>query len=182
MASPPPVEWHVLRTSTRQEHKAVANLKEIGATPFLPCWTRWRRTSRIKERVRSPLIPGYMFALLEPHHLITIDKGYGAGVTGVSGVFKRFDGQHRTLPAKTIEDLRIRETDGEFDKTRRTRPDPIAGSKVSIIGGQFQGFPAEFVKRRPDDRIELLFQICGRWSPLTLKAVQVSGFAEEDAA
>lgn len=168
--------WYVLRASTRQETRAVASLAELGLDAYCPNLTRWRRTSRVKTKVQAPLFVGYVFACLTDDDFPT-----ATDAEGVHKILSSAAGPLKINPM-IVDALRKAEASGEFDKTRRTKPDPTPGAKVAIVAGKFQGFPAEFVKRRPDERVEVLFQMFGRWSPLTLKAEEIGGMGEEEAA
>lgn len=173
-------DWYVLRSATRQWKRAMASLTELGLAHYVPMETRWRRTARIKERIETPLFGDYLFAKLED-----ADFWKASEADGVHAILRTKGEYPRPIPvpAMLVEAIRQSEADGLFDKTAtRLRKDPEKGASINIIGGQFQGFPAQFVERRKDERIQVLFQMFGRWSPLTLKADQVHEFAEEDAA
>jgi len=171
--------WYVLRSATRQEKRAEACLIDAGIAVYVPRLCRWTSGGKDRVKVERPLFDGYLFAGLAPEHTL-----YGAEeVEGVYGAV-RFSREvsPRPVPFGQIHRVLKAELAGEFDKTSKIRKLPQPGERVAIIAGQFQGFPAEFVRLRADERIEILFQMFGRWSPLSLKAAEVSGFGADDDA
>lgn len=171
--------WYIARTATQREGRAVEALTELGFSVYLPQLTRWHRLARAKKRIHRPLFPGYLFVGID-HDRQSIYEATNAD--GVHAFLRLGTPEPRALAYDVVQAFRSAEAMGLFDKTRRTRKEPAAGSEVRIIAGKFQGFPAQFVERRADERIEVLIQMLGRWSKLLLKAEEVSGFGEEDAA
>lgn len=173
--------WYAVRTATRQEKRAEASLKELGFEVYLPRLKRLRRDAYgHKHNIEEALFPGYLFIGLEPperFHAVLAAEGVHA--------FVRTNGRPQPLDsAADVYVIRAQEAAGQYDRTKRLRPDPEVGAVVVITGGQFQGFPAEFVKRRADERIQVLLSLFGKQTPLVLKPKDVRGFdvGDEDVA
>lgn len=178
------LRWYVVRSATRQEKRAEESLMEAGLPVYLPRFTRWRRHAGRKHRVHLPLLPGYLFVGVrneapgdQAHDLQLI-----LAAEWVHDLV-RFskDRMPVAAPFKDIRRFLEQEQAGEFDRTGKTREDPAKDDPVQITGGKFQGFPAKFVKRRPNERIELLVQMFGRWSTLTERPENVEGCSDEDS-
>jgi transcriptional antiterminator RfaH len=171
------LSWYVIRTATRRERAAEAALIEAGFAVYVPKLTRWRRTSRGKNRIDQALFPGYGFVGVGP------DQGL-CEVTGADGVHAvvRFGAEIDPVPVSfaSIALTLAAELGGAFDVTRKVKPDPEPGSRVHIIHGKFQTFGAEFVRRLPDQRIQVLLEMFGRKTPMKLKAAEVFETSEDD--
>lgn len=174
------LEWFVLRTATRREVVVEESLLEAGFTVYAPRMARYDRRLGRRIRIERPLVPGYMFIGLP-------DAGYLDDVLemeGIHNVLRVFDGSGRPVAVRFEEIWPILQQDlhGEFDRTRRSKEDPDPGAQVTITAGQFRGFPAQFVKRRPDQRIEVLIQMFGRLSSLVVRPGDIEELADDEAA
>ncbi len=193
--------WYALRSATRREMDAEEGLVDAGFVVYLPRLIRWRRTSRIKVRIEAPLFGGYLFVGLSPAQ----DLADVMEIPGVHQVVKAiadadpvpvpFERQQHAPRSElmeamsqlddpeplTLSEILRLEVAGEFDKTRRDRrKDPPPGTHVEIIAGRFKGFQADFVHRRDDERIEVMFTLFGRSNPLVLKPEEVGGLDHGD--
>lgn len=169
----PGLDWYLIRSATRRELTAEEGLVEAGFAVYLPVMTVKRRLGRRKVRINRALFPGYMF----------VGLGDGQGLYGVEAVeavhaVVRFSRERdpQRLRFPLIQTILAQQLEGAFDRTRKDRrKDPERGEPIDIIAGQFKGFPAEFVLRRPDDRIELLLTMFGRKTKLVLDPEKVAG-------
>lgn len=143
------MNWHIIRTATRQETRAKEALIEHGwaeqpedekPSVYLPVETRWRWLGDEKERIHPPLFPGYLFA--------QVDMENFARVLDLDSVHQIVCPHTRVgepihLPGLETEviALQAREAAGEFDKTRRNRIQ--VGQTVRIVRGHFIGYLAE---------------------------------------
>jgi transcription antitermination factor NusG len=167
------LEWRLVRTATRREERAVEALVEAGFAVYLPRLIRWRRAPLgRRKRAPGPLFDGYLFVGFTERQAFAECEA----VEAVHAVV-RFS-RHippTPLPFGIIAGILAKEEAGEFDRTRRNKADdPTPGTPVAITGGPFQGFPATFVQRRADERIEVLFSLFGRASPLVLAEAEVA--------
>lgn len=181
------LEWYLVRTASSREQAAEDALVASGFAVYLPMMARWQRgLSRERRRVERPLFGSLMFVGMLPTQSMYLVEA----IEAVHAVV-RFgaDRNPLTVPfgpprpgAGCIRDILERERAGDFDKTRRDkRKDPARGAGVQIVGGPFTGFSATFVERREDERIEVLFSLFGRTSPLVLEQDQVAGMGEDSA-
>lgn len=184
------LDWYLVRCATRRERRAEEQLSEAGFAVYLPRLKRWNRVGKERRLKEEPLFAGYLFV-----GLYTAEREGAQSLSHVEGVeavhavvrfgrdryphpigFKDTDGS-----GWSIAGILRAELEGEFDRTRRdARKDPEPGSPVQIVGGSFQGFAATFVKRRDDERIEVLFSLFGRTAPLVLDPTEVGGLSQED--
>src|SRR6516162_3676968 len=92
--------WMVARTELRREATAQYHLERSGLKTYLPRFKEWR-TKRVQ-----PLFPNYIFV-----HNTTGLWWFIRTTIGVSKLLMRGTGPD-TLPAKYIDDLRAKESDG----------------------------------------------------------------------
>jgi transcription antitermination factor NusG len=119
--------WHVIKTLTRQEQKAVLDLKAAGHEAFTPAETVWRRngTSKVKHPVQQALMPGYAFARdPSPHSLAASKNIVGVIMTGNARAI---------LDQSTIDQLQ--RLSAAIVGTKALQ----AGSRVNITSGSFSG-------------------------------------------
>lgn len=172
------LEWFAFRIGAGQDTRAEKALLEAGFTVYAPRMVYYDRIRGRRVRRERPLLPGYVFVGMAP----------GAGASALEGDFildvVRAPGSGRPAPIAfaELEVILLQDRAGEFDRTRRRKGhDPEAGTPVEITGGTFTGFPAKFVMRRPDDRIEVMFMLFGRESPLVLDENEVGGLSHPEA-
>lgn len=171
--------WFVVRTATRQEQRAAESLKELGIDHYLPQLTRWKRTQLTKEAVQAPLFDGYLFAQLGGSDFRAVLEAQG--VHTIVKCTTR-GGDRRPIPVSgvAVAALQDAQARGDFDYTKPTkakyRPS-TKGEAVRIIGGQFQGWPAQFVREKSREQVEVLMQIFGRWGPVTLRVDEIAAAA-----
>lgn len=166
------LEWRLVRTATRREERAVEALVEAGFAVYLPRMIRWKRAALgRRKRVPAPLFHGYLFVGFTERQSFKECEAIDAVHAVVR--FSRHIAP-TPLPFGIIAGILASEAAGEFDRTRRNKTDdPEPGAAVEITGGPFQGFPATFVQRRSDERIEVLFSLFGRAAPLVLEENEV---------
>lgn len=175
------LDWYLLRAATRQEPKAERSLIEAGLAVYLPRIIYWRRTGPKKIRHERSMFGGYLFAGLDPRDQALILAEEAEGVHAVVR-FSRMSNP-RPLSFAMIHTLLTQEVAGEFDRTRDAhRNDPAKGDPVEIVGGKFRGFPASFVGRRDDDRVELLMHMFGRETRFVVDERNVRGLGSGEEA
>lgn len=138
--------WLVAMVEPQSEFRVHNALREIGVTVFMPCETVWRRTgAQKKERVRQPLIVGYLFVAFQ----VDQDGGYRGlheahAVRGLSGFIKR-DGAASVVPHRVLAKISAREAADEFNYARDRRAARKARREVSMTLDQFVGAGREAV-------------------------------------
>jgi transcription antitermination factor NusG len=155
----PCLAWYVIRSATRREATAERELRAAGFPVYLPCLTRWRRHAGVKEKIRRPLFPGYIF--------VGIDHARQSfaqirGVDGVHALVSKpgLDGAPAEIPLHWVSQVLVAEIFGAFDETipSRVRFRGLKGERVQIAGGQFVGFLAALLEDTGDKkkvRVEL---------------------------
>lgn len=185
--------WFAVYSGYRAEFRAEEALREAGLDAWCPREKVFRRRQGRKHKVTLPLLPRYLFVGLQPtahgpagpefpFDLVRLADGVD-GIVGISGApvevpYGEFDPELTRLdrarsPSLCLAQLRQLEANGLFDRTGARR-EPMKGEAVEIVGGQFQSYPARFQAMKGTDRVRVLFQMFGRWSPLELKVEQVS--------
>lgn len=170
--------WYIIRSASGRERAALESLQEVRLDAYLPCETRWRRTSKIKEKAQHPLFAGYLFVQCEPRDF--------APILDLDGVhqfvrYMRADGAPvpMPIPAREVEKVRAQEAAGMYDVTRpsareRKRQEARAkamrkGEAVRLIDGPFSGFIGRVIEMRASDRTALVdVEIFGRQIPVEL--------------
>jgi transcription antitermination factor NusG len=151
--------WYAIRTSTRQEGKALAALAERGFAVFMPCETMLRRIGRNYEVVNRPCFPGYLFTLC-------VDTDFAA-VSSLDAVHAfvcsaEADGVPRPMPIplSVIINLQAEERAGSYDRTRNKRPayKPKKGEKVRITAGPWQAFMARVLDTPRGKRAQVMIE------------------------
>lgn len=154
-------EWYAVRTATRQERKALAGLTEHGVTVFLPMQARWgvEGWAKTKARVESPLLPGYLFALIgedQIRQVLEID-----GVHAIVGCYGE-DGYSKPMPIPlaAILEFQIGERSGAYDSTRTIKVPyrPKKGDVVKITHGPWQSFMAKVLSTPKGQRAHLMIE------------------------
>ncbi len=153
-------QWFALRTASRRETAAHNGLVEQGFTVFLPHETHIRQTSRTpRERVSSPLFPGYLFVLCGARDFPAILE-----IEAVSQFVKktRADGETEPVafPACAILGLQIEERSGLFDRTRKVKLPyrPRKDEKVRITAGTWMGYIAKVLSTPGGERAHVMVE------------------------
>ena len=61
--------WSIIITAANREKRLADRLQEGGFDAFLPLRTTWRGKFATHAAIKRPVIPGYVFAIIEPHAL-----------------------------------------------------------------------------------------------------------------
>lgn len=161
--------WYAVRTATRREHKTLASVRELfreqgwgagSADAYLPCETRWRRHANTKTPKDVPLLAGYLFVWLSPSELWRVEETYG-----VYRVLDhaREDGRRvpSRIPEEFVDELRLAQAEGKFDRTRAKGLKIDKGDKVRVTTGPFQGWVGEIAAMKGGDRVTVLLSMIG---------------------
>ena len=148
-------EWFCLRSQPKREHIAAARLQQIESVEvFCPRISQIKKTRSGKKRYVEALFPGYLFAKFSPaqHQRQVI---HCPGITGLVG-----RGNHRAVPAATIEQLRASLPQGVIEA-----PDLSLspGAAVQFVTGSLQGLQGTVLAQMPaSDRVQVLLDFLGR--------------------
>jgi len=166
----PSLPWYCVRTQTKREHIAAAQLARLeGVEVFCPRIKFRRNTKRGKVWFDEALFPGYLFARFNFH---TMFRAVSSTV-GVRGLVQ-FAQECARVPDFVVDHLRT-EADG-------TVIIPEAGLKSGdqavLVDGALRGLPALVTQVLPGgERVKILMEMMG-----TLVEINVSIDALEPAA
>lgn len=133
--------WYACYTYGRHEKRVAARFEQVGIESFLPLRIEERQWSDRARQVQVPLFPSYVFARFP---LSTL--GFVLDIPGLATVV-RLRGQPTPIPdaeMAQIRDLveRARANEVDFEPTT----EPVAGQRVRITGGVFDGIEGEVLE------------------------------------
>lgn len=157
------MQWYVVHTKAREEHKACLQLKEQGYEVFLPLCKAVRKHARKTDIVLKPLFPRYLFVGFD----VNTDPWRKINSTrGVSYIMQQGD-KPIAVRGKVIEQFKQKSdhrgvvTSGLFDALKK-------GDKLEIVSGSFEGMDATFETMTDQERVNVLLTILGREVRLSL--------------
>ena len=164
--------WFCVRTQTKHEHIAAAQLKQAGIEVFLPRLRFKRPTKRGPVWFIEALFPSYLFAHLE----LWEDLRRFHHALGVREIV-HFGDQWPTIPDAVIAELRISIGDGEMHTiSEEMQP----GEEVQIAGGAFNGLQAVVSRVMPGrQRVAVLLDFLGRQTSVELSSESVVRAGDE---
>jgi transcriptional antiterminator RfaH len=163
--------WACARLELRREAVAQHFLRLAGYEIYIPYVREQRLRRNRRVEVVSPLFPAYGFvAIIQGWH----SARWSIGVAGII-----MDGvQPARVPDSVIAEIRNRERNGAIELPKP--PGLRAGDRVKILRGPFQGHLGLYAGMRPRERIDVLLQLLGAQTRVTLpkndvKAIEVGG-------
>lgn len=158
LAALSPKPWFLLRVFGSESSVETA-LREHRFEAYLPRETvkGTRRTSLRPVKVMRPLFHGYMFVVVDRDAGQRFDQVIAAGDGVVAFLTPCGSELPRPVRAGYVEELRLMETHGLFDRTEQTARAIKVDDLVEITSGKFRGHFAQVLRARPGDkRIRLL--------------------------
>jgi len=182
---PEPLEgecaWYVVMTNPRCEHRAQTGLVEKGFGVYLPQYKLEKIVKRTKQRktVDRSLFPRYLF-VWAPH-------GSWPRITstdGVESLVREFgrQGPPVKVTAMAVQKLLDLQNAGTFDqmmaaatkgKAKKQKAPFAAGQRVMVLEGPFRDFYATVEKAIAGYQADILVDIFGRPTPVTLDVAQI---------
>jgi transcriptional antiterminator RfaH len=149
--------WYVVNTKSREETKALFNLKRQGFNAYLPQYRKTRRHARRTDTVLAPLFPKYLFVEFD----LDMEKWSCINSTlGVNSLIK-FGALPSAVPTDLIDDIKAREDDtGMVSLNRQLKIKH--GDRVTVITGAFSDHTGIFECQNDDERIIILLNLLGR--------------------
>lgn len=154
------VRFYAVQTKPRMERRARFELEALGLEVYLPVEVTWRKVpaklvtrakrGTLKERVETPLMPGYLFVRLRDEFAKV------RAIHAVNG-FVSVCGDPAPIPDKAIAALREVEAAvnaAHADPSPTFKPD----DKVKIRSGPFSGFIAKVISETGEGRVRVLFE------------------------
>ncbi len=149
--------WYIASTKSREESKALFNLKRQGFNAYFPKYKKTRRHSRRTDTVLAPLFPKYLFVEFD----LNMENWSCINSTiGVSRLIK-FGSMPTPVPTDLIHQIRAREDEeGMVSLNRYLKIKQ--GDEVTIITGAFNDHTGIFECQDDDARIVILLNLMGR--------------------
>ena len=150
-------QWFVVNAKTREEPKALFNLKQQGFNTYLPQYKKVRRHARKTDVVLAPLFPKYLFVEID------VEKQNWSAINSTLGVSKliQFGSQPNPVPINLIHEIQARE-DSEglimIDKCLKIN----VGDVVNITSGAFVKHSGIFECCHDHERVVILLNLMGR--------------------
>jgi transcription antitermination factor NusG len=179
-----PTKWYVLRIETSCEARVARRVADMGFGAYFPVSRQsgpQRHGLEPSAAVDRPVMPGYVFCEL-PAFQPRFDLFMAASAAEANGLqplfhslgFLALDGEPIALRPGAVEDLRERETSGDFDLIiagPRGKYLPSwckSGRGVRITQGPFAGFPGTIERTMNHRLVRVQVMIFGRLSPMEL--------------
>lgn len=104
------MSWSIIITASNREKRLHDRMEEAGFDVFLPLRTTWRGKFAPHTAIKRPVMPGYVFAIIQPHEMHAF----------------HFDGAIRILPVppQAQNDLDECITEWAFDVVEGVFDDP----------------------------------------------------------
>ena len=158
------MDWYVVQTKSRQEHRALLNLENQGYPCYLPLKTRKKLHQNVSRVEQEPLFKNYLF--------ISLDKSSSgkswAPIRSTYGVSRivSFGPEPLKVQPDLIEIIKTFEK-----KLTATEPEPLfcAGQRVLLTQGPFQGIEAVYELEDGDARSFVLIEILGKQTRLRVE-------------
>lgn len=149
-------QWYAIRTRTKGEHIAAAQLKQLdGVETFCPRIRFQKTTRRGQVWFVEALFPGYVFARFNATERMRLVNST-ASVTGAV----QFGTEYPTISGQAMMDMR-----SVFHDERELRviqPGYSAGDEVEIMTGPLRGLQALVTRAMPGaERIAILMEWLG---------------------
>lgn len=148
--------WYLVYTKARQEEVALVNLERQGYGVYLPRLRQARRRQgRLVDTV-GPLFPRYLFIHLDAG---TDNWGPIRSTVGVASLV-RFGQEPARVPDALVGFLKERE--GAEGLHQWAAPKFVAGDRVRVAEGAFQGYEGILLARSSRERVLVLLDILGK--------------------
>jgi transcription antitermination factor NusG len=152
-------QWFCITTNPNCQGRAALELYALGFRTFLPKIRKWVSHARVRKAVEKPLLGRYMFVEVDhPRQSF----GTVSRANGVEGFVKNPDPV--PIPARYVENFRIRYMAGEWDFVRTDAPCPWfdkkgklhwrqneplqVGARIKLVEGEFSDMLATVTARK----------------------------------
>ena len=150
-------QWYVVNTKSREETKALFNLKRQGFNTYLPQYKKTRRHARRTDTILAPLFPKYLFVEFD------LDLENWSCINSTFGVSRliKFGSMPTPVPSELVEEIQARENEEGLVSLNRYLKIK-QGDEVTIITGAFSEHTGIFECQDDDARIIILLSLMGR--------------------
>ena len=159
------LSWLLVATKPRSEFVARQHLDRQGFEVCLPQISLRKRKQSVWQQVVEPMFPGYVFVgvVLGEHDLAPIRSTVGCLQV------VRFGGQLVPLPASVMRTLSSY-AQAPLNETKTF----LAGERLRVESGPFEGLEAVFDKSCGQDRARVLVSVLGGVRPVELAVTALS--------
>jgi transcriptional antiterminator RfaH len=157
--------WACARLESRREAVAQHFLKLAGYQVYIPQVREQRLRRHRRVEIIAPLFPAYAFIVIERQWH---SARWSIGVTAIIMVGVA----PARVPDRVIDEIRRREIRGAVELA--PAPGLRRGDQVRILRGPFDGQLGLHQGMRPHERVEVLLQILGGASRVTLARADVA--------
>lgn len=143
-------KWFAAYTTPRHEKAVVRQLEARHVESFLPLYCsarRWKNGCRVT--IARPLFPSYVFVRVKRQDSVKVLQI--PGVLSIVGAGR----EPSALPCAEIESLRAGLGQRQFEPHAYL----VAGEKVRIIAGSFEGMVGVLLRRKNDFRVVLTLDL-----------------------
>jgi transcriptional antiterminator RfaH len=162
------LRWYLVQYKQNAAQIAVRNLENQSFGTFLPLQEITKRKGKIFQQQILPLFPGYLFVQIDP------DQGPWRQVNNTRGVARliRLGAEPSVVPNEIVQTLIARcDKNSVLRQTSKTQSTQFhAGNQAKVIQGPFSGFIAAISDIKPDNRINILIEIMGHKTKVTINA------------
>jgi transcriptional antiterminator RfaH len=154
----PKANWYVVRTRSRQESIAEANLHRQAFQVFLPrIETTRNHRGKWKKRVET-LFPNYLFVRLN------LGRDNISPLRSTRGVKElvAFGGHIKPVPDGFVEELQASADPGTCILRREHALSFRKGDEITVVSGPFAGYRGIFNGTAGDGRVAVLMEMLGR--------------------
>lgn len=146
MSTPNTENWYAIFTRPRAEKKVYQRLNALGHTTYLPLYENLVQWSDRKKKVKTPLIPSYVFVKSDEQSI------YNAlNVPSAIGVLKHL-GKLAIVKDQEIESLKSL-LNSDYNAQLVESIDLSEGDEVEVVKGPLMGLNAFFVREKNKHRI-----------------------------
>ena len=149
--------WYAVNTKSREEFKALFNLKSQGFNTYLPRYKKTRRHARRIDTVHLPLFPKYLFVEFD------MDMQNWSCINSTIGVSKlvKFGSLPSPIPKGFVNEIQKREdANGMVSLDRYLKIKK--GDRITVVSGAFRDFSGVFECQSDDERVAVLLNLMGR--------------------
>ena len=160
------LHWYLVQCKPNAAQIAVRNLENQSFGTFLPLQESTKRKGKIFQRQICPLFAGYLFVHLNP------DQAPWRQVNSTRGVARLvcLGEEPSVVPECIVASLLARcDNQNVLRQTIKTQDRQFrAGDQTQVIQGPFSGFVATIAGMEPNDRINILIEIMGQKTKVTI--------------